>query len=197
MARPVSVLKTTKRQWLVCFKVINIRLLQHPICFYFICWLSMTVLCFYSISILFPLLYFDCLLCSCLQRLVVKPDQLIKRRGKLGLVGINLELQGVRDWVKTHLLKETVVSATHCSIPSHPVFSHSLFCWLPCLQKCRNGKGWSPSVVVFIEGVICKICNFKRALVYMKKKKSLYLFLSLAFWDSTWDLSVLLQSLID
>ncbi|KAG7282349.1 hypothetical protein CRUP_002737 [Coryphaenoides rupestris] len=43
-------------------------------------------------------------------RLVVKPDQLIKRRGKLGLVGINLDLQGVRDWVKTRLMKETMVA---------------------------------------------------------------------------------------
>uniref|UniRef100_A0A3B3HLM1 ATP-citrate synthase n=1 Tax=Oryzias latipes TaxID=8090 RepID=A0A3B3HLM1_ORYLA len=44
------------------------------------------------------------------QRLVVKPDQLIKRRGKLGLVGINLDLQGVKDWVKSHLMKDTTVS---------------------------------------------------------------------------------------
>uniref|UniRef100_A0A8C7Y543 ATP-citrate synthase n=1 Tax=Oryzias sinensis TaxID=183150 RepID=A0A8C7Y543_9TELE len=43
------------------------------------------------------------------QRLVVKPDQLIKRRGKLGLVGINLDLQGVKDWVKSHLMKDTTV----------------------------------------------------------------------------------------
>ncbi|KAK3505905.1 hypothetical protein QTP70_019308 [Hemibagrus guttatus] len=33
------------------------------------------------------------------QRLVVKPDQLIKRRGKLGLVGVDLDLQGVHDWL--------------------------------------------------------------------------------------------------
>uniref|UniRef100_A0A8C5EFN1 ATP-citrate synthase n=1 Tax=Gouania willdenowi TaxID=441366 RepID=A0A8C5EFN1_GOUWI len=43
------------------------------------------------------------------ERLVVKPDQLIKRRGKLGLVGINLDLHGVRDWLKTHFMKETTV----------------------------------------------------------------------------------------
>ncbi|KAF6724986.1 ATP-citrate synthase [Oryzias melastigma] len=43
------------------------------------------------------------------KRLVVKPDQLIKRRGKLGLVGINLDLQGVKDWVKTHMMKDTTV----------------------------------------------------------------------------------------
>ncbi|MEQ2210508.1 hypothetical protein XENOCAPTIV_014635, partial [Xenoophorus captivus] len=42
-----------------------------------------------------------------LLRLVVKPDQLIKRRGKLGLVGINLDLQGVKEWLKGQLMKET------------------------------------------------------------------------------------------
>lgn len=49
-------------------------------------------------------------LCSSQKRLVVKPDQLIKRRGKLGLVGINKDLQGVREWLKDHLMKETTVS---------------------------------------------------------------------------------------
>lgn len=43
------------------------------------------------------------------QRLVVKPDQLIKRRGKLGLVGVNLDLEGVKEWLKTRLMEETMV----------------------------------------------------------------------------------------
>ncbi|XP_026181163.1 ATP-citrate synthase [Mastacembelus armatus] len=43
------------------------------------------------------------------ERLVVKPDQLIKRRGKLGLVGVNLDLNGVKDWLKPRLMKETTV----------------------------------------------------------------------------------------
>ena len=43
------------------------------------------------------------------QRLVVKPDQLIKRRGKLGLVGVNLDLQGVKAWLKPRLMMETTV----------------------------------------------------------------------------------------
>ncbi|XP_068610421.1 ATP-citrate synthase-like [Brachionichthys hirsutus] len=43
------------------------------------------------------------------ERLVVKPDQLIKRRGKLGLVGVDLDLQGVREWLKPRLLTETTV----------------------------------------------------------------------------------------
>lgn len=44
------------------------------------------------------------------ERLVVKPDQLIKRRGKLGLIGVNLDLQGVKKWLKPRLGKETSVA---------------------------------------------------------------------------------------
>uniref|UniRef100_A0A8C6WG28 ATP-citrate synthase n=1 Tax=Neogobius melanostomus TaxID=47308 RepID=A0A8C6WG28_9GOBI len=43
------------------------------------------------------------------EKLVVKPDQLIKRRGKLGLVGVNLDLNGVKQWLKPRLHKETTV----------------------------------------------------------------------------------------
>uniref|UniRef100_A0A8C1Z4K4 ATP-citrate synthase n=1 Tax=Cyprinus carpio TaxID=7962 RepID=A0A8C1Z4K4_CYPCA len=43
------------------------------------------------------------------ERLVVKPDQLIKRRGKLGLVGVNLDLEGVKEWLKPRLMKDTMV----------------------------------------------------------------------------------------
>ncbi|KAK7805640.1 hypothetical protein U0070_009789 [Myodes glareolus] len=43
------------------------------------------------------------------QSLVVKPDQLIKRRGKLGLVGVNLTLDGVKSWLKPRLGHEATV----------------------------------------------------------------------------------------
>uniref|UniRef100_H3A1H0 ATP citrate synthase n=1 Tax=Latimeria chalumnae TaxID=7897 RepID=H3A1H0_LATCH len=43
-------------------------------------------------------------------RLVVKPDQLIKRRGKLGLIGVNLDLQGVKQWLKPRLGHETMIA---------------------------------------------------------------------------------------
>ncbi|KAM5212749.1 ATP-citrate synthase isoform 1-T1 [Hipposideros larvatus] len=43
------------------------------------------------------------------QSLVVKPDQLIKRRGKLGLVGVNLTLDGVKSWLKPRLGQEAIV----------------------------------------------------------------------------------------
>ena len=37
------------------------------------------------------------------QKLVVKPDQLIKRRGKLGLIKVNVDFNGVREWLKPRL----------------------------------------------------------------------------------------------
>ena len=39
----------------------------------------------------------------------MKPDQLIKRRGKLGLVKVKAGLQEVQDWVKEHLNSEIQV----------------------------------------------------------------------------------------
>ncbi|XP_078501561.1 ATP-citrate synthase isoform X2 [Lissotriton helveticus] len=44
------------------------------------------------------------------ESLVVKPDQLIKRRGKLGLVGVNLNLDQVKSWLKPRLGKETTIA---------------------------------------------------------------------------------------
>ncbi|XP_065278865.1 ATP-citrate synthase [Emys orbicularis] len=44
------------------------------------------------------------------ERLVVKPDQLIKRRGKLGLVGVNLDLGQVKAWLKLRLGQETTIA---------------------------------------------------------------------------------------
>ena len=41
-----------------------------------------------------------------LQKLVVKPDQLIKRRGKLGLIKAGTDLAGVKDWLTNKLGKE-------------------------------------------------------------------------------------------
>ncbi|CAH0730547.1 unnamed protein product, partial [Brenthis ino] len=40
------------------------------------------------------------------EQLVVKPDQLIKRRGKLGLVGVNKTAGEVRRWLTEHMGKE-------------------------------------------------------------------------------------------
>ena len=43
------------------------------------------------------------------EALVVKPDQLIKRRGKLGLVGVNLKLEAAEKWVGQRMNKNTNV----------------------------------------------------------------------------------------
>ncbi|KAF9812364.1 hypothetical protein SFRURICE_005475 [Spodoptera frugiperda] len=45
------------------------------------------------------------------EQLVVKPDQLIKRRGKLGLVGVNKSAAEVRRWLSEHVGKEQQVGA--------------------------------------------------------------------------------------
>ncbi|OWR45191.1 putative ATP-citrate synthase [Danaus plexippus plexippus] len=45
------------------------------------------------------------------KQLVVKPDQLIKRRGKLGLVGVNKTAAEVRRWLAEHDSKEQKVGA--------------------------------------------------------------------------------------
>ncbi|KAH7963552.1 hypothetical protein HPB52_021628 [Rhipicephalus sanguineus] len=42
-------------------------------------------------------------------KLVVKPDQLIKRRGKLGLIHVNGDLKSVQDWVQQRMDKEVEV----------------------------------------------------------------------------------------
>lgn len=43
------------------------------------------------------------------QKLVVKPDQLIKRRGKLGLIKVNVDLPDVKNWIEERLNKEITV----------------------------------------------------------------------------------------
>ncbi|XP_038220971.1 probable ATP-citrate synthase subunit 1 [Zerene cesonia] len=45
------------------------------------------------------------------EQLVVKPDQLIKRRGKLGLVGVNKNAAEVRKWIGEHSGREQRVGA--------------------------------------------------------------------------------------
>nr|CAD7614115.1 unnamed protein product [Timema genevievae] len=39
------------------------------------------------------------------KRLVVKPDQLIKRRGKLGLIKVNVDLNSVKEWISARIGK--------------------------------------------------------------------------------------------
>jgi succinyl-CoA synthetase beta subunit len=44
--------------------------------------------------------------CFCVQKLVVKPDQLIKRRGKLGLIKVNADFPEVKSWVEERMGKD-------------------------------------------------------------------------------------------
>lgn len=79
-----------------------------------------------------------------LQRLVVKPDQLIKRRGKLGLVGVNLDLSGVKEWLKPRLMRETTVrhppsptlSVSVCQLHLHTRFNQYYLSLLFSLSSC-------------------------------------------------------------
>jgi ATP citrate (pro-S)-lyase len=43
--------------------------------------------------------------------LVVKPDQLIKRRGKAGLVGVNLSFDQVKEWIKERMQKDVTIES--------------------------------------------------------------------------------------
>jgi len=43
------------------------------------------------------------------QKLVAKPDQLIKRRGKLGLIKVNTDFAGAKAWILERLNKDTQV----------------------------------------------------------------------------------------
>lgn len=47
------------------------------------------------------------------EKLVVKPDQLIKRRGKLGLIQVNADLPAVKDWIAHRIGKEFQVGKAH------------------------------------------------------------------------------------
>ena len=42
-------------------------------------------------------------------KLVVKPDQLIKRRGKLGLIKVDADLAAVKQWIAERLEKDIQV----------------------------------------------------------------------------------------
>ncbi|KAL9966324.1 hypothetical protein ACROYT_G024378 [Oculina patagonica] len=45
------------------------------------------------------------------EKLVVKPDQLIKRRGKLGLIKVNVNLQEAKKWIEERMGKDIQVGA--------------------------------------------------------------------------------------
>ena len=48
------------------------------------------------------------------QRLVVKPDQLIKRRGKLGLIKVDIGFEDAVSWISERMGKEIQVGLCVC-----------------------------------------------------------------------------------
>jgi len=51
------------------------------------------------------------------QKLVAKPDQLIKRRGKLGLVKVNVDFEGAKQWIDERMNTEVAVRSLLPSLP--------------------------------------------------------------------------------
>lgn len=68
------------------------------------------------------------------QKLVVKPDQLIKRRGKLGLIKVNVDYPEVKKWILERIGKDTQVGShdscfmlVFLSSPASHAFPFSFF----------------------------------------------------------------------
>eukprot|EP00158_Paraphelidium_tribonemae_P006857 Partr_v1_DN27999_c0_g1_i2_m11983 putative ATP citrate lyase len=76
-------------------------------------------------------------------KLVVKPDQLIKRRGKLGLLGINLTWTEVKHWITDRAGAPVQVDSVHGTLKSfivepflpHPQETEHYV----CIQSVRDG----------------------------------------------------------
>lgn len=72
--------------------------------------------------------------------MVVKPDQLIKRRGKLGLIAVNKNFAQVKEWVNERMGKDQTIGnavgklRTFIIEPFIPhkevfiIFLHTLYC---------------------------------------------------------------------
>lgn len=76
--------------------------------------------------------------------LVVKPDQLIKRRGKAGLVGIKLNWQGVQEWVNARMQKEIQIEHATGTLDHfivEPFVAHEQSDeYYICIQSDREGE---------------------------------------------------------
>ena len=70
---------------------------------------------------------------------VVKPDMLIKRRGKLGLLGLNMSLSDCLEWIKQHptaTVEDKSGPLTHFII--EPFIPHTLEYYI-CITSTREG----------------------------------------------------------
>ncbi|UJR20924.1 hypothetical protein I4U23_024033 [Adineta vaga] len=78
------------------------------------------------------------------ERLVAKPDQLIKRRGKLGLIKANVDLQGAQDFIKANLDKEISIGHTTGKLKHfiiEPYLSHeNVDEMYICIYSNRDGE---------------------------------------------------------
>jgi ATP citrate (pro-S)-lyase len=76
--------------------------------------------------------------------LVVKPDQLIKRRGKAGLVGIQLDWTEVKKWITERMEKEIQVEQVRGELNTfivEPFVPHSMEDeYYICIQSDREGE---------------------------------------------------------
>ena len=84
--------------------------------------------------------------------LVVKPDQLIKRRGKAGLVGIKLTYNEVKEWIRkrmdTEITIDGVTGRLHTFVID-PFVAHSQSDeYYICIQSDRDGE----EILFFSEG---------------------------------------------
>lgn len=87
------------------------------------------------------------------QKLVVKPDQLIKRRGKLGLIKVNADLAEVKNWVEERFNKEINVNKLN------KIFFKKMLFFFCCLdwKSCRK-------IEQFYNRTICSPYSTRRVL---------------------------------
>jgi len=86
------------------------------------------------------------------QMLVVKPDQLIKRRGKAGLVGIKLTYDQVKEWIKQRMNTDITIDGVQGRLNTFvidPFVAHSQTDeYYICIQSNRDGE----EVLFYSEG---------------------------------------------
>lgn len=78
-------------------------------------------------------------------KLVVKPDQLIKRRGKLGLIGIGLDWPEVKEWISERRQKEIQIDKVsgvldHFIIDKYVPHNLELDEYYLCIRSNRDGE---------------------------------------------------------
>jgi len=73
-------------------------------------------------------------------KLVAKPDQLIKRRGKSGLLLLNAEWAEARTWIEKHAAKDVLVSCSTFHFTFFFSFFFLFFFWLSIWLCGKDGQ---------------------------------------------------------